>query len=236
MRLHQMPHSVFRPQPPPLWYVTNGEITVGPVVTPLLLRGVEARRVPDYCYVRTPIGSWRTLDGVRELAALRRESDRDPLGGNADSIDEAVRRLQGIRDGDALCYEVTRLSSVITDAESAMFHHFDGSAHPPTTRCVLGPMSREQLGCTLPEHDLVLRSARLGRPVLGPPYGPAADALSIRFSTSRGGVGAAAMIPVFLGGTLTAMLELSRPGRAFRRADLQRAEQIVQGALLMRWN
>jgi hypothetical protein len=32
------------------------------------------------------------------------------------------------------------------------------------------------------------------------------------------------------------MLELSRPGRAFRRADLQRAEQVVQRALLMRWN
>jgi hypothetical protein len=39
------------------------------------------------------------------------------------------------------------------------------------------------------------------------------------------------MIPFFVGGTLTAMLELSRPGRAFRRTDLQRAERIVHRAL-----
>ena len=48
--------------------------------------------------------------------------------------------------------------------------------------------------------------------------------------------GAVAMIPVFVGKELTAMLELSRPGHAFRRSDLQRAERIVQRALKQRSN
>jgi hypothetical protein len=55
-------------------------------------------------------------------------------------------------------------------------------------------------------------------------------------ASSSGGVGAAAMIPFFVGETLTGMLELSRPGHAFRRLDLQRAERIVQRALRVRSN
>ena len=44
------------------------------------------------------------------------------------------------------------------------------------------------------------------------------------------------MIPVCIGNELTAMIELSRPGHAFRRSDLQRAERIVQRALRQRTN
>ena len=72
--------------------------------------------------------------------------------------------------------------------------------------------------------------------MFGPPYGPTEDALAIRFAGSRGGVGAAAMIPIFIAENLSAMLELSRPGHAFRRSDLQRAERLVQQALRTRAN
>jgi hypothetical protein len=236
MRFHDFSRSVFRPQPPPLWYVTNGELTVGPVVTPLLLRGVEAQRVPDYCHVRMPTGNWRPLGDVRELASLWGKPESHVHTASLGFGDETFHFLRGIRDEDALCYEVTRLTLLVTGAESAMLHCRDGSGRSLTTRAVLGPMSHERLGATLPEHDPVLRSARLGRPVIGPPYGPAEDALSIRFSTSQGGVGAAAMIPILLGDTLAAMLELSRPGRAFRRMDLERSERIVQRSLLARLN
>ena len=74
MQLQEIPKSVFRLEPPPLWYVTNGELTVGPVVTGLLMRGVEFGRVPDYCHVRTYRGDWRTLSSVREISA----SDKSP--------------------------------------------------------------------------------------------------------------------------------------------------------------
>lgn len=231
MQLHQIPLSVFKPLPPPLWYVTNGEIKVGPVLTGLLKRGVEHGRVPDYCKVAAYGGSWRKLKSVREIAALDSKSTstaaKPPSG---ERLVELSRPLGRIRDEDELCYHVTRVSLIATGAESGMFH-FLGRSRSLTTRCVLGPMSSERLNEVLPDNDLVVRAARRGRPVFGPPYGQTEDALAIRFASSSGGVGGAAMIPIFVGNTLTAMLELSRPGHAFRRCDLQRAERIVWRAL-----
>jgi hypothetical protein len=232
VQIQQFQPSVFKPQPPPLWYVTNGELTVGPVVTGLLTRGVEYGRIPDYCQVRAFRGSWRELDSVREIAALNGKSK--PSIHAPSLLAELGRSVERIKHEDDLCYDVTQLALIATGAESAMLHYRGRSSWALTTRCVVGPMSNELVGRPLSEHDLVLKSARLGRPVTGPPYGPAEDALAIRFASSRGGVGGAAMIPFFVGNTLTAMLELSRPGRAFRRADLQRAERIVQRVLRVR--
>src|ERR1041385_701202 len=71
------PQSLLRPIPPPLWFVTNGTSTIGPVSTNLLLRGVAADRVPTDCMVRErKWRTWRALDTVREVAALRRDQAR----------------------------------------------------------------------------------------------------------------------------------------------------------------
>ena len=227
--------SVFRPQPPPLWYVTNGDLTVGPVATGLLMRGVEHGRVPDYCQVRAQRGTWRDLTGVREIAAMYSTPGKSVTGLEPEDWSDRVR---GMRDDDELCHSVTWLSLIATGAESAMLHFRSRSRHSRAlvTRSVLGPMPNDRLGHPLAEEDFVLRSARLGLPVVGPPYGRAEDALAMRFAHSSGGVGAAAMIPIFLGGELTAMLEVARPGHAFRRNDLLRAERIVRGALGQRSN
>jgi len=234
MQFNQIPHSVFKQTPPPLWYVTNGELTVGPVVTGLLIKGVEFGRVPEYCQVSPYHGDWRTLNSVREIAALNSK-----VNGKAPSTEELLemtRPVERIKDEAELSHTVTWLSLLATGAESAMFHYRGRNQRTLVTRSVLGPISNERLGYVLPEQDLVLKAARQGRPVLGPPYGPTEDALAIRFASSRGGVGAAAMIPIFLGENLTAMLELSRPGHAFRRSDLQRAERIAQRAIRARSN
>lgn len=234
MQLQEFPKSVFRIQPPPLWYVTNGDLTVGPVVTGLLLRGVEFGRVPDFCHVRTYHGDWRTLNSVREISALNSK-----VGAKAPSPDQLAewgRPVERIRDEMELAHTVTWLSMVSTGAESAMFHYRGRRGRELVTRSVLGPMPTDRLNYPLPESDLVLIAARFGRPVFGPPYGPTEDALAMRFASSKGGSGAVAMIPVFVGKELTAMLELSRPGHAFRRTDLQRAERIVQRALKQREN
>jgi hypothetical protein len=234
MQPNYIPSSVFRPAPPPLWYVTNGELTVGPVVTGLLIKGVEHGRVPDYCVVSPCRGEWRALSSVREIAAL--SSKTGGKAPSADQLAEWARPVERIKDEEELAHTVTWLSLVATGAESAMFHYRRRNTKPLVTRSVLGPISNERLGYALPEHDLVLKSARSGRPVFGPPYGATEDALAIRFAGSRGGVGAAAMIPIFVGENLTAMLELSRPGHAFRRSDLQRAERLVQQAMRTRSN
>jgi hypothetical protein len=226
--------TVFRPVPPPLWYVTNGDYTVGPVLTNLLMRGVEEGRVPEYCQVRAGRSTWRSVNHVREIAALNSKVGPRPPG--EDLFAEWSRPIERIKDEEELAHTVTWLSLVATGAESAMFHYRRRYSRALVTRSVLGPMSKERLGYALPEQDAVLQSARFGRPVVGPPYGPAEDALATRMASSENGVGAAAMIPFFVGENLTGMLELSRPGHAFRRADLQRAERIVRRALHIRAN
>jgi hypothetical protein len=211
--------------------VTNGELTVGPVVTGLLLRGIDAGRIPDYCHVRTFRGSWRSLVSIREINARARNDDTKREG---QEVAEWIQSLERIRDEMEFCHTATWLALVATGAESAMFHYRGRGARSLVTRSVIGPISKERLGYALNQSDPVLRVARLGRPVTGPPYGPIEDALAMRFASSAGGAGSVAMIPMFTGGHLTAMLELSRPGHAFRRADLQRAERIVHRVLRQR--
>lgn len=234
MQLLQPNSTVFRPLPPPLWYVTNGELTVGPVRTDLLRRGVEYGRVPDYCQVRAFRGEWRELHAVREIAALTTKPGFNAP--NEEQFAEWARPVERAKDESELCHTAAWLALVATGAESAMFHYRTRYSRSLVTRSVLGPMPNDMLGYALSEHDPVLQSARRGRPVVGPPYGPTEDFLAMRFARSSGGVGAAAMIPVFDDAGLIAMLELARPGHAFRRNDLLRAERIVRRALGQKQN
>jgi len=236
MQLEVPTPSVFRLEPPPLWYVTNGDLTVGPVVTGLLTKGVEFGRIPDFCHVRTYRGGWRTLESVREISALHSKVKGIAQAPNPDQLAEWSEPRKRLRDEMELCHQVAFRAVMVTGAECAMVHFRGSYSRSLITRSVVGPISNERLGYALPETDLLLRSARQGIPVFGPPYGPTEDALALRFAASRGGAGAVAMIPVFHGGQLTAMLELSRPGHAFRRSDLRRAERIVQHALFQRSN
>jgi hypothetical protein len=229
MSMHPPFFSVLHSNPPPIWYVTNGAVTVGPVLTGLLMRGVDDGRVPEYCRVSADQTRWRKLESVREIAARMRPA-------NAVEAAVALRELQEplhrVRDENELCHRLTHLAMLVTKAESGMLHLRDRNGRGFSTRAVVGPMPDSSLNETLPEADLLLRCARLGRPVMGPPYGQLEDALAIRFAESAGGVGGAAMLPIFIGSSLLALLELSRPGHAFRRGDLQRAERFLQRALL----
>ena len=106
MQPNLIPSSVFRPAPPPLWYVTNGELTVGPVVTGLLIRGVEAGRVPDFCHVSPYHGEWRTLSAVREIAAL--SSKTGAKAPSAQQLAEWARPVERIKDEEELSHTVAR--------------------------------------------------------------------------------------------------------------------------------
>lgn len=228
--------SVFRPIAPPLWYVSDGDLTVGPVPTKLLLRGVEYGRVPDDCWVRAsaPEADWRNVLAVREIAALNGKVG--PRLPSEEQLVEWTRPAARSRDEEELAHNVTWLSLVATGAESAMFHYRAPRSRHFVTRSIVGPMSHDQFGRLLPEWDPLLEAAKLGRPIMGPPYGPLEDALALRMATSQGGVGAAAMIPIFWRGMLRGLLELSRPGHAFRREDLKTAERIAQHALARQAN
>ena len=228
--------SVFRPIVPPLWYVSDGELTVGPVPTNLLIRGVEYGRVPDDCWVYASGsgGDWRNVHAVREIAALNGKVG--PRLPSEEQLVEWTQPAQRVRDEEELAHNLTWLAILATGAESAMFHYRGPRARWFVTRAVLGPMSHDRLGLALPDWDPLLEAARLGHPVMGPPYGPVEDALATRMASSQGGVGAAAMIPIFSRGALRGLLELSRPGHAFRREDLKTAERIAQRALARQAN
>jgi hypothetical protein len=234
MQLRDIPLSVFPPQPPPLWYVSDGERSVGPVVTGQLLHHVKAGQMPDWYYVRLPRGSWRALDFVREISAFKRPAIRPSKASVREAFLELSYQTGCIRDEDEFFHELTDTVRATVGGESAMLHCLQPSTHAMVTRGIVGPMPTDRLGYALPLEDLVLRVARLNRPVCGPPYGRTEDALAMRFAHTRGGVGAAAMIPISIHGTVSMMLEVARPGHAFRRADLQRAERLVQRMLQMR--
>ena len=236
MQLHQVPYTVFLPQPPPLWYVTDGERSLGPLVTGTLTRGVEDGQVPDYCHVRMLRGHWRSLNTVREIAAINSRVGHLPTASSREKFIEILQQVSRIKDEDEFLYDLAQIALTTTSAQCAMVHCLERSARAMVTRCVLGPMPFDRLGMPLHESDLILSAARVGRPVFGPPYGPTEDALAMRFAASRGGVGAVAMIPFCIGGVVTAMLEVARPGHAFRRSDLQRAENLVGRALRSRRN
>lgn len=223
--------SVFRFHPPPLWFVSNGEISVGPVNTTRLIRGIERGRVPEDCQVRAFDGVWRGLTRVREIAVLNGKASSEPTGAQLAEMGGTVARL---RDEELLFHTVVRLCQALTGAESAMFHYRGRHGRALFTRVVTGSVSNARLGYPLSEFDLVLQSARQGIPVQGPPYGPVENDLSKRFESSSGGVGAVAMIPILVVGELTAMIELSRPGYAFRCNDLKRAERIGRRAVASR--
>jgi len=224
--------SVFAPKPPPLWYVTRGDVTVGPVITTQLARGVAAGRVPDDCLVRAWRGDWRDLESVREVAALHKPTPADPKLEQIFEWEVAADRVK--RDEMELCNTIAWLARVATGAECAMVHFRSRVDRRLVTRAVVGPMPTAMLGQPLPDNDLVLHAAFRGRAVVGPPYCSTADALAIRFASSKNGVGAVAMIPLMLHGQPMAMLELGRPGHSFRRSDLQRAERIAMRALRRR--
>src|SRR5262245_62176932 len=111
--------SVFRPLPPPLWYVSNGDLTVGPVPTSLLVRGVEHGRVPDFCDVTTWEGSWRNVLSVREISALNAKSGPQPP--SEEQLLEWTRPKARM-DEEELAHTINWLALATTGAESAMFH------------------------------------------------------------------------------------------------------------------
>lgn len=228
----RLPASVFRPQPPPLWYVSNGHLTVGPVDTTLLVRGVEYGRVPEDCHVRPARGDWRQLLGIREIAAMNGNAAN---GVSFEQLTEWSRFMLRLRDEDELYHTATWLCMRITGAERAMLHASGRNGGLLFTRSVLGPVANRRVGYPLSGFDPVLRAARRKSPVQGPPYGPLENMLTKRLATAQtGGAvagGAVAMIPFFVGGQLAAMLELARAGHAFRCSDLQQLERIVQRAL-----
>lgn len=203
--------------------VCNGGVTVGPVRTDLLLRGVLHGRVPSSAWVRqTGWDNWRELGQIREVSALSRILDR--------RVDDSVAEPSNFRDGADAVARATdvgeallialHVAALATSATAGLAHRVREPLLLPTTSCLFDAPS-ERLGEVLPWFDPAFTLARGGRAKLltGPgERGGVQQAVSARLSPGGALVGIA-VLPIMVNGQLCAMLELGRSDHPFRTSD-----------------
>jgi GAF domain-containing protein len=203
----------------PRWLVTNGQITVGPVHTELLLRGYMGGRIPEHCQVREVNWSaWRPLDGIREIGSLKRRLARDverPL-----SLRDALQQLPtGAEVGELLSFGLL-LAALVLDANAGLIHRYRSPVNLPVTSAVFGvPVERlgEMLPATDPSYALALR----GKSLCGNPRHGVTERVLAERLQHDGPIASVTMTPVIASGRLVAMLELGRTDHCFRSDDTE---------------
>jgi len=226
--------SAQRPnRPPPLWFVTNGELTVGPVRTELLQRGVFHGRIPEDCLVRELTWrTWRRLDQIREVRAVQRQLGTDALVARATSSHaDLVARFCLARDAAEVLTLALHECFDATGASFGMLHRAWDDDHRASTTCVRGVGMTGRLGLGVPE-DRAVALARVGGLIVGPPSaGEAERCVAARLGAPED-LGGVAMVPVTLRQHLMAIIELGRVGHPFRASDVQTLERIASAAAL----
>jgi hypothetical protein len=207
----------------PEWLVCNGGVTVGPVRTDLLLRGVIHGRVPSSAWVRqTNWDNWRELGQIREVSALSRMLER--------RVDDSAAELSNLQDGADAVARATDIGEALlialhvaaraTSATVGLAHRVREPLLLPTTSCLFDAPS-ERLGEVLPWFDPAFALARGGRGRLltgSGDRGSVQQAVSARLSPGVALAGIA-VLPVMVNGQLCAMLELGRSDHPFRTND-----------------
>ncbi len=200
----------------PRWLVTNGDTTVGPVHTELLLRGYMGGRIPAHCLVReVRWGEWRPLDGIREIGSLKRRLARD---GSPLNLRDASRGLPATRDLGELLTWALHMAALALGANAGLVHRYRSPLDLPVTSAVFG-VPAEKLGDVLPRDDPSYLLALRGRSLCGNPrHGLVERTLAERLQHDAPLV-SVSMTPVFVSGSLVAMLELGRADHDFRSDD-----------------
>ncbi|HEY3255487.1 MAG TPA: hypothetical protein VGJ91_16125 [Polyangiaceae bacterium] len=219
----QLSSGFCAPKSAPEWLVCNGGVTVGPVRTELLLRGVIHGRVPSSAWVRqTGWQNWRELGKIREVSALARVLERrvDEAALEAASLREGAEAVTQASDtGEALLIAL-HAAAQATSATVGLAHRVREPLLLPTTSCLF-EASSERLGEVLPWFDPAFALARSGRASLllgaGEP-GSVQQAVSARLSPGTPLAGLA-VLPIMLNGQLCAMIELGRSDHPFRAND-----------------
>jgi hypothetical protein len=205
----------------PLWVVSNGEVTIGPVRTELLLRGIRHGRVPHDCHVRAADSDeWRPLHQLREVAALRGQP------GSIQAFQRAANDIAHARDERDVLLTLLHGAAQATCAPVGLVHRQRHPVDLPVTSYAFGDLT-ESLGAVLPAHDPAYALARGGHTLIGRPGdGLAERTVAHRLGSDLAGV---VMVPVTYGTEVAAMLELGRRDRPFRLGD---ADQLCRLATL----
>jgi hypothetical protein len=217
----QLTGDFSNPPRAPEWLVSNGKVTVGPVATDLLLRGVMHGRVPSTSWVRqTGWQSWREVGKIREVSALRRMLERtlDERGSERTSLAEGVAALALASDIGEAWLIALHAAARATSATVGLAHRLREPLLLPTTSCLFEGSS-ELLGQVLPWFDPAFALARTGGFALGRADAGAVErALSDRLGRGQRLLGVA-MLPITIAGELCGMLELGRADHPFRDSD-----------------
>jgi hypothetical protein len=212
--------------------VCNGGVTVGPVRTDLLLRGVIHGRVPSTAWVRqTGWQNWRELAKIREVSALTRVLDRrvDEAAPGASTLHESAEAVAQAADvGEALLIAL-HAAAQATSATAALAHRIREPLLLPTTSCAFEAPC-ERLGEVLPWFDPAFALARSGRASLllgSGDSGSVQRTVSERLSPGIPLAGLA-VLPIMVNGGLYAMLELGRSDHPFRSSDSKELTDFIE--------
>jgi hypothetical protein len=206
--------------PPPLWMITDGYRTMGPVTTTTLVHQVKEGRVPESCGARPSMSrEWRALDRIREVRAVRRSLMRGRKVRPLELALDASRALLFLSSGSEALDVGLRTAALELSAELGFIHVFEPSGRA-VTRYAFGPGARGRIGCPLLDHDILSHVARTHSLALGDvdthhAFRVAASRLGGRAMEVRG----VAMIPIVHRRSVVAMLELGRSERRFRSSD-----------------
>ena len=228
----QLSSGFFASTGAPEWLVCNGGVTVGPVRTELLLRGVIHGRVPNSAWVRqTGWQNWRELGKIREVSALSRVLERridEPTLAPWSLHESAEAVAQASDAGEALLIAL-HAAAQATSATVGLAHRVREPLLLPTTSCLF-EASPERLGEVLPWFDPAFTLARSGRGrlLLGSDEpGSVQQAASARLSPGTPLAGLA-VLPIMVNGQLCAMLELGRSDHPFRTSDSAELADFVE--------
>jgi hypothetical protein len=221
-------------RPPPLWFVTNGESTVGPVRTELLQRGVWFRRIPDDCLIRELTWrTWRPLEEIREVRAVHRAIEE----GATSFLDLATRaelelseHLSPASDAPEVLTLALHECCEQTRASFGMVHRAWSMHGAAITSAVRGIGMIARLGREVPEQDASMALAHVGGIVVAPPLAGSVERnIADRFGGPED-LGGVAMVPVSEGPHLLAVIELGRIGHPFRSSDVGVLERVARAA------
>lgn len=203
--------------------VTNGHVTVGPVRTELLLRGVTHGRVPADCLVReVRWNAWRTLDQIREIAALKRLG---PDGVAAPELDVEAELAKASDVGELFLIGLS-LAVRTSGARVGLLHRIRPPLGVPVTSCAVG-LSDDALGAILPATDPALVLAERGMSLFGAPT----EGLASRLVAERLDCGlpleSVLSVPIRAAGEFHALIELGRLDHPFRSRDVVQIGEIA---------